>query len=128
MTRGVKANIDEYVANITPFLLEGCSINEACSLAIVPYRTVMDYYNDDMVIRNKIDRIKNQYFLMLRESLNREAKEKGELALKVLERKKKDEFSPRSEVETKGTQEVSLSDKDKEILERFLNKQNQGEK
>lgn len=100
MTRGVKADIENMITNIEPFLLEGCSLHEACSLGLVPYTTVIDYVNNDNEIRKKIDRIKNQYFLALRKSMNSEAKEKGELALKVLERLKKDEFSTKVDNET----------------------------
>lgn len=91
--RGKKVDIDKLITNIEPYLKEGCSLHEACLHGIVPYTTVIDYYNNDEELRKKIDRLQNEPILRARESLNKGVLDNPELALRYLERKKKDEFS-----------------------------------
>lgn len=97
MPRGIKVNIDEYLTNIQPYLEVGCSLYEACLHAVVPYTTVVDYQNADEKIRKNIERMQNVPILTARQAVVGDMKENSELALKYLERKKKDEFSPRNE-------------------------------
>jgi len=97
MPRGIKVNIEEYLTNIQPYLEVGCSLYEACLHALVPYTTVVDYQNNDEEIRKKIERMGNVPILKARQSVVGDMETNSELALKYLERKKKDEFSPRNE-------------------------------
>jgi hypothetical protein len=97
--RGVPVNIEEYLTNLKPYLEVGCSLHEACINAIIPYTTVVDYMKNDEEIRKKIERMQNQPLYIARKSVVDGMKLDGDLALKYLERKKKDEFSPRSELD-----------------------------
>ncbi len=96
--RGKKVKIEEYLTNLEPYLVEGCSLHEACLHSGIPYTTMVDYSKNDENVRNKIHALQNQPILDARKSVNREAKIDGNLALKFLERKLKKEFSPRSEI------------------------------
>lgn len=97
MPRGIKVDIDQYLTNIQPYLEVGCSLYEACLHAIVPYTTVVDYQNNDDEIRKKIERMGNVPILKARQSVVGDMENNSELALKYLERKKKDEFGLRTE-------------------------------
>lgn len=97
MPRGIKVDIEEYITNIQPYLEVGCSLHEACLHASVPYTTVVDYQNNDEEVRRNIERMGNVPLLIARQSVVGGMAENADLALKYLERKKKDEFSPRSE-------------------------------
>lgn len=97
MPRGIKVDIDEYLTNIQPYLEVGCSLYESCLHGLVPYTTVVDYQKNDEEIRKKIERMQNMHILRARESVVNGMVENPDLALKYLERKKKDEFSLRNE-------------------------------
>lgn len=90
-------NIEEYFSNIEPYLKEGCSLHEACLHGEIPYTTMKDYYDKDDQVRKKIERLQNMPILAARRSVNLAMQDNGDLALKFLERKKKDEFSTRTE-------------------------------
>ncbi len=102
MARGIKINLEEYFARLRPFLIEGCSLNESCIMAHVPYSTINDYRNADEEVRKKIMALQNTPLLAARKSLNRSAVQDGGLALKYLERKLKDEFSTKREISVPG--------------------------
>ncbi len=102
MPRGKKVDIEDYIANIEEYLKVGCSIHEACLNGEVPYRTVMDYYENDEEIRKKIDRLKKHSIYIARKSVFDHMAKDGKLALSFLERKKKDEFSLKSEIAHSG--------------------------
>jgi len=102
MARGIKVNIEEYITNIQPYLEVGCSLYEACLHASVPYTTVIDYQNNNEDVRKKIERMGNVPILIARQSVVGTMAENADLALKYLERKKKDEFSLKSEQEISG--------------------------
>jgi len=106
MARGKAVNIQEYLTNIEPFLKEGCSLNEACLHGHIPYTTVKDYYDKDETVRNKIECWRNEPILKALESVNRGILTNPDLALKYLERKKKDEFSLRQEVTGKDGEAI----------------------
>lgn len=92
-----RADIEQYITNIQPFLEVGCSLYEACLHGLVPYTTVIDHQNRDEEIRKKIERMQNIPILVARQSVVADMAENSDMALKYLERKKKDEFSLRSE-------------------------------
>lgn len=97
--RGSPVNIEDYLTKLKPFLEVGCSLHEACINAIVPYSTMLDYIKADDEVRDNIERMKNQPLYIARKSVVDKMEFDGDLALKYLERKKKDEFSPRSELD-----------------------------
>jgi hypothetical protein len=99
MARGIPANIPEYIANITPYLEVGCSLHEAALYGETPYRTIKQHYDEDEEVRKIIDRIMNTPILRARQSVVAKMDEDADLALKYLERRKKDEFSLKSETD-----------------------------
>lgn len=96
-------NIEEYLTNLKPYLEVGCTLHEACINAVVPYTTMVDYIKNDEDIRRKIDRMQNQPLYIARKSVVDKMEFDGDLALKYLERKKKDEFSTKSELDANVT-------------------------
>jgi len=124
MPRGKKVNIDEYLANIEEYLKMGCTINEACSLGEVPYRTVMDYYDKDERVRNKINSLKNFIYSVARQSVITNMADDGKLALDFLKNKKNKEFNTRENKEVSGGLDMNhkITLDDEEIIKRY-NKQ-----
>ncbi len=115
MARGKKADIENYVTNIAPFLEVGCSLHEACSHGLVPYTTVKDYYDKDEAVRKKIDRLKNKIILEARSVIAKQIQNGDkDIAKWYLERKKKDEFSLK--YEQSATNEVNIVYVDKDDL------------
>lgn len=97
-----RADIEQYLTEIQPYLEVGCSLHESCLHAVVPYTTVVDHMKRDDEIRKKIERMENVPILIARQSVVGTMAENADLALKYLERKKKDEFSLKSEQEISG--------------------------
>jgi len=106
MPRGIKVDIDKYIANIEQYLKVGCSIHEACLHGVVPYRTVMDYYEQDEEVRKKIDRLSNTPILIARTSVVDGMAADPKLALDYLKNKKSDEFGTKEKKELMGEIEV----------------------
>jgi len=123
MTRGIKIDLDKYLARLKPFLTEGCSLHESCLSAKVPYTTMVDYVKKDDDIRNKIDAWQNTPILAARKSLNKGVKEDSRLALMYLERKKKGEFSVKQEYEHSGDITVTVQ----KFSEKVSNDEKDGE-
>lgn len=113
MARGKKADIENYVTNIAPFLEVGCSLHEACLHGVVPYTTVKDYYDKDDEVRKKIDRLKNNIILEARSVIYKQIQDGDkDIAKWYLERKKKDEFSLKYEQSTINEVNIVYADKD----------------
>lgn len=104
--RGKKVDINEYIANIEPFMEQGLTMHEACLQADVPYRTVKDYYDNDEEVRKKIMRLEQYAIVVAKNTLMKGIRRDPDLALKYLERKKKDEFSLRQEMTGKDGAEL----------------------
>jgi len=99
MTRGKKVDIEEYLTNIRPYLEAGCSLYEACNHALIPYTTVIDYQNNDEDIRKKIERMQNVPILAALQVVTDDVRAGNvDTAKWYLERKRKQEFSTKSEV------------------------------
>lgn len=110
MGRGRKpVDIEKYLAKIKPFLEIDCSLNEACISAGVPYSTVQDYYAKNDEIRHKIDMYKLTPIVEAKKSAWEASKNNPDLALKLLERRRKDEYSPRSEAKIDMSAEITVS-------------------
>lgn len=97
-----RIDIEQYVADIKPYLELGCSIHESCVNAEIPYRTVMDYYERDKEIRRKIDRFKNHDIFLARQSVINGMTADPKLAMDYLKNKKSDEFSTKEKQEHTG--------------------------
>ena len=90
MTEAVIAKLEE------AFLL-GCTDLEACLLADISKDALYDYQNKNPEFTERKQRLKETPVLKARTSVVKELESNPELALKYLERKKKDEFSTRQE-------------------------------
>lgn len=88
----------ETVKKLEEAFLMGCSDLEACLFAAISKQTLYTYQdkNPSFIDRKKI--LKENPVMIARQSVIRDMKEDGNLALKYLERKKKNEFSVKSEM------------------------------
>lgn len=76
----------------------GCTDEEACYYAEIGKSTLYNYQNDNPEFLEQKEALKQRPILLARQEVINGIKGNPELALKFLERKKKDEFSLRSEV------------------------------
>lgn len=95
MTEGVVKKLEE------AFLL-GCSDVEACLYADISKQTLYDYQARFPEFVDRKEELKANPIFIARKTVVKEIAEKGELALKFLERKKKDEFSTSSDLNLGG--------------------------
>lgn len=99
MGRGKTVDIWDYVTKLKPYLQTGATVHDACVSAEVPYQTVKDWMKRDPKVREKIKLHENHSILEARKSLFKGIKKDPDLALKYLERKRKGEFSTKTENE-----------------------------
>lgn len=97
MARGKTIDIWKYVAKLKPYLEKGATVHDACISAGIPYRTVKDYMADREDVRQKIKEFENLSIWEARKCLSKGVKKDPALALKYLERKRKNEFSTKIE-------------------------------
>ena len=81
----------------------GCSDTEACFYSNIGKSTLYNYQNDNPDFLERKELLKEKPVLLARKSVIKFMQNDGNLALKYLERKKKDEFS------TKTIEEKALS-------------------
>lgn len=84
----------EVVNKLEAAFLLGCSDLEACFAADISKQTLYNYQDANPEFIDRKESLKANPIYVARSTVVREIAEKGELALKYLERKKKDEFSP----------------------------------
>ena len=106
-----KADIDEYFRRILPLLQRGCSVSEACLEADVPRTTVQDYITSDKKFSAKIEAAKNTINILAQKNIS-EAIEQGDFRSSEwwLERKKKKEYSTRTEQDVNLNTDEQFSD------------------
>lgn len=80
----------------------GASDLEACALADISPRTLYNYQEKHPEFLQRKETLKERPTLIARQSVVSAMKGDGHLALKYLERKRKDEFSLKQEVEHSG--------------------------
>ena len=126
MTQVVLRKLEEAFIN-------GCSDEEACILAEIGTSTLSDYCKKNESFRRKKELLKNTPTLTARMEVVKALRGNPELALKYLERKKKDEFSPRTDLKHQGDPDNPLQtnitvqwtksfDKTQERIEEILEK------
>jgi len=76
----------------------GCTDLEACFFAGIHKQTLYNYQEKHPAFVDRKEQLKQNPVLLARESVVKNLKMDPNLALKYLERKKKDEFSPRVEM------------------------------
>ena len=80
-----------------------CTIMEACYYAWISKQTYYNLLDYKPKLKEKFDSLRNKPVLIARQELVKGLTNNPELALKYLERKRKDEFSTRSEVNSNIT-------------------------
>jgi hypothetical protein len=81
----------------------GCSDLEACLAADISQQTLYNYQAANPSFLERKQRLKENPIMVARQSVYTSMRDNGELALKYLERKKKDEFSLKREVDINDT-------------------------
>ena len=95
---------DDTVRKLEEAFSLGCSDLEACLLADISKQTLYDYQKIHPEFVDRKEMLKEKPILLARTSVIKGLDENPELALKFLERKKKDEFSLRNELTGKDGQ------------------------
>lgn len=76
----------------------GCSDTEACLMANISPKTLYNYQNENPEYLQRKNQLKETPVLIARTAVVRSLKQNPQLALQYLERKKKAEFAPRTEL------------------------------
>ena len=79
----------------------GCSVTEACLYADISRETYYKWCKVDESLSDRMEELRENPILIARESVIKGIKTDPDLALKFLERRKKDEFSTKTENEHK---------------------------
>lgn len=87
----------------------GCTDLEACLYAEISKSTFYDYIKENPEFSDRKDILKEMPVLKARESVIRHMEQDGNLAMKYLERKKKDEFASRSELTGKDGAAITIA-------------------
>ncbi len=87
----------------------GCTDEEACYYAEIGKSTLYNYQNDNPDFLEQKEALKQRPILLARQEVIKGLTGNPELALKFLERKKKDEFSLRSEITGKDGKDIVTS-------------------
>ena len=85
-----------------------CTDEEACSHANIGRRTLYDYQEKNPDFIEEKEKLKQKPFLLARNSIIQGIKSNPELALKYMERKKKLEFSLRTELTGTEGKEIKI--------------------
>ena len=97
-----------------------CTVDEACFYAWISHVTYHAFINKNKEYLNRFKALKNRPVLLARQSVVKNMQADWNLALKYLERKRKDEFSPRQEVTWEDgwpVQVAQLTEKQQEALQ-----------
>ncbi len=93
---------DNVVKKLEEAFLLGCTDLEACFYAGISKQTLYNYQDANPGYIDRKEQLKTNPVFLARKTVVKEIQEKGELALKFLERKKKDEFSTSTDVNLGG--------------------------
>ena len=85
-----------------------CTIEEACLMAKITKQTYYNWIESFPKMKDRFDLLRNEPVLAARKTVVEAIKVNPGIALSYLERKKKDEFSPRQEVEHSTPKGFSL--------------------
>lgn len=94
---------EEIIHKLNEAFALGCSDLEACFYADISKSTLYNYQNKNSEFVERKEELKEKPVFEARKSVISAMKTDGALALKYLERKKKDEFSLKTESEVKNT-------------------------
>jgi len=79
-----------------------CSVEEACLYAGISRNTFYEFVKKYPDFQDRIEALRNAPYLVARKTLIAAAEHDADLALKILERKRREEFSTRTEVMQTG--------------------------
>lgn len=105
----------EVLAKLEEAFAWGCSDVEACLWADIAPATLYKYQDSNPEYSERKAELKETPILLARKSVVSNLSKDRELALKFLERKKKDEFSLRSELTGKDGQDLNRRATDEEL-------------
>lgn len=86
-----------------------CTDTEACFYAGIGKTALYEYQKDHPEFAERKEALKGNPILLARQTVVRNLQRDPDLALKYLERKRKDEFSPRTEIENITPTKVSIT-------------------
>lgn len=91
------------VAKLEQAFAFGCTDVEACLFAGISKDCLYDYQTKHPEFVHRKEELKESPVLLARQSVIKHMEEDGDLAMKFLERRRKDEFSPKTEIENSGS-------------------------
>lgn len=112
---------DLVIKKLEEAFLDGATDEEACFYADISHQTLYNYQKEHPEFVERKEALKQNPIFLARRTVVRAVKIDPEIALKFLERKKKDEFSTRSEVTGKdgkdlfGLESMTEEELDEEI-------------
>ena len=89
---------DEKIKKLEEAFALDCSINEACFYADISKVTYYNWIEKKPELLNRFEALREKPVLLARQTVVQAVKTNPDIALKYLERKKKAEFSTRSEL------------------------------
>jgi predicted GIY-YIG superfamily endonuclease len=98
------------------------TVLEACFYADISSNTYYRWIKENPALYDRFERLREKPVLTARQTVVKAIATDSEIAMKYLERKKKNEFSPRTEVDLKGQLKLSkledIQNDTKKILEK----------
>lgn len=100
----------EVVVKLEQAFSMGCTDVEACFYANISKDALYDYQNKTEGFAERKEQLKQRPILLARQSVINHMQEDGNLAMKFLERKKKDEFAPKQTIDNNHSGSISIGD------------------
>lgn len=97
-----------------------CSIWEACFYADISRQTYYNLIKEAPKLLDRFNALRNKPVLIARQEVVKGMKDNPDLALKYLERKRKDEFSTKTEVNANSKIEMQVEEKSIDKLNSIL--------
>jgi hypothetical protein len=111
---------DEKVNKLEEAFLLDCTIDEACFLANISKPTYYRWIEVRPELVTRFEACRNSPVLLARQEVIKWFKDNPELALKYLERKRKNEFSTRQELDLNWKLLIELTPEEKQQQEELL--------
>lgn len=83
------------------------TVKEACFYADISREIYYKWTRENPKLSDRFEALREKLVLAARESVAKQMKSDGDLALKYLERKRKEEFSPRHELDLQGELKIT---------------------
>lgn len=99
---------DEKVKKLEEAFALDCTIEEACFYAWISKTTYYNWLEAEPELVDRFEALRQNPVLTARKTLVNAIKEDAELALKYLERKKKSEFSPKTEIDNNHSWNITI--------------------